>query len=152
MDVLASTNGRERTVEGPPHGVLADRCALLAAKPPEPLGEGGADADLILPDLVPRQGLEESGVNSCGSGRHRSGDRLDAPFGGSSGALVRPRFLLPEQMPVLVEHRLEIPLAAVAKDLTPVRPLVGAGARGPEQRDHGGSVEEPPERVRDGDR
>ena len=70
----------------------------------------------------------------CASGRDPLGTRL-----------CGPRMLIPQQMPLLVEHRLQIALLAIVENPAPIDRLVarspGLGSELADQGDYGRLVE-----------
>ena len=155
--MLGEHEGTERAVERGPDGVLADELAVVRADVAEAQREHGAVANLVALDGgagLASLGPEELGVDT-GARRVHHLDELARALGGGlvRAGVLGPRVLLPEQVPLLVEHRLQVALLAVVQHEPPVRRLVAHG-RGPggeltQQLDGGRPVEEAPERIRD---
>ena len=91
----------------------------------------------------------------AGAGRVHHLDELPRAFGDGfvRAGVLGPRVLHPEQVPLLVEHGLQVALPAVVQHEPPVGRLVADGRRPggelAQQRDDGRPVEEAPERIGD---
>ena len=135
--------GPERAVEGGANQVLADVLVVLRAQMAEAKSEHRAYSDFLRFDLIRIAGFKKPAVNPRSDGVNDLDERLRA-FGCdrmSASAVLRPGMLFPQQMPLLIEHGLEIALAAILQDQPPIgrivarrpssRRKVGASAKSP---------------------
>ena len=138
------------------YGVLADDFALVRADVAEAQGEHGADAQSLAFYASSRRPLLRAKELSVDTGTRRV-HYLDELAGALRRGLVGvgvlgPRLLVPQHVPLLVQHRLQVALPAVAEHEAPVGRLVSRrSGRGQlaQQRDHRRPIGEAPERLGD---
>ncbi|MEA3275972.1 MAG: hypothetical protein U9Q81_11910 [Pseudomonadota bacterium] len=113
----------ERAVEGRPDRVLRDQ-PLLCPDVAEAQRQGGSNTQLIASDRSCKVEPKKVDMNP----RRRRPDNLGQPISTALGNLARarvlgPGVLLPQQVPSLVEHGLQVTLTAVPQYEAPVNAL-----------------------------
>ena len=127
--------GPKRAVERISDGVLADVLAVIRAAVAEAQCEHGANTEFLTVDAssgCPSLGPKELPVDTSARRMHHLDELSSALPGGLVGVGVfGPRLLVPEHVPLFVEHRLQIAVLAIAEHETPVGRLIPrSGSRG----------------------